>query len=855
METSKTVKSNNLKMVKKVSMTPEKFRKTNYIGKACFSHENYTKYGSFDNWEIASNIINNLPVGENTFDELILPGNKVKPYLDIEYIKEEKPDLLPSDVKTEILTRLVEIFKDDFNFSLSKNDIYISECHRKKKDQYKYSFHVVVSTTPTIVFEDTNKASFVALKLKDTFRYDDDIIDTGVYKKTQNFRLIGHCKQGEMKPFKLCDHGEELNNKTILTNIDTHSIVLKIPEQHDTLIKNIKNKNNFNLENISQTQINYIIEKVKNELHETAELDKIDTGGYFQFNYTDRYESCFCHKTKITHERIGFFVYIHDFTLYAGCHSGNCSKNNKKIIIPFGILEDTKDYTFFEKVSYDNIFNFDPFFVFKCVDDDAFGISNLFQKMYLEPKRIKWVSGGTKNGITYFWDGNVWMEDDFSYVSRLLVATTVRLLKDTLSTINSNDDVITLSDFDLDREDDPITVNIEKLDKTISNLNSGRIVNNVLKFFQPLTRDLSFLSIKDHHPHFLSCKNGMVDLISGELRPAVPADNITKTIDIAYNPDIFYEPFDNFLKEITSDLNGERPDVYNYLKWCIGYSLQGNPCKKIFIVLYGPHGFNGKSLCLNTISGVLEYYSETMDKSVVLETPKKTAGSHSTELMQLEHARFGILSDTHEDAVLDDGMVKQLTGITDKISAREIYGKQKEFTPKFVPWINTNHPIRINLTDKAMYERFVLIPFELSFVDNPVQDFERKNNPNMANDFLNNKQGILSWLIKASMFYNQNKNMNPPQQILDAKDNYNKLVNPYINFTFTRFIKNESAKIAKGQFLSYYKDYCKENNIKFISKTSEKEFDKYIQIEFSGAHKYYKGFQFIDEEPEDELEM
>ena len=855
MEITKQTRSNNLRLAKKVCMEPKKFKKTEYINKACFSTDNYSKYGCFESWETAINILNNLPQNENNYNELLLPGNKVKPYLDIEYLKNENPDLHPNDVKTEVMDRLINIFKDEFKYSLRKSDIFFSECHRKKKEDYKYSFHVVISTKPTIVFETTNKASFVAHKLRENFRYNENIIDIGVYKKVQNFRLVGHCKPGENVPFRQCDNGDETIGETIVSNVDLHSIILEAPEQQDFLVHNLKNKGNYDLDNISDENYNLIMEKVKCELHETSYLEKIDTNGFLQFNYTDRNEPCFIHKNNnVFHEQLGFFVYIYNNLLYAGCHSGNCSKeNNKKQIVQIGKIEqiDT-DYNFFEKVDYGNQFSFDPVFVFRCVKDEAYGISNLFEKMYLQPQRIKWVND-KKNGTTYFWDGNIWTEDDFSYVSRLLTATVVNLLRKTIQSIYENEDIVTVNGEQ--EENNSVTDDVLLTEKMIVNLNSGRIINNVLKFFQPLTRDTQFLSIKDQHPHFLSCKNGMVNLYTGELRKAVPADNITKTINIEYNQDVTNEDFDQFVREITSSINGEREEVYNYLRWLIGYAVQGDPCKKMFIILHGIHGFNGKSLLMNTISGILGYYSSPMDESVVLESGKKTGGSHSTEIVQLEYARLGILSDVKEGAALDDGMVKKLTGITDVLSVREIYGKQREFNPKLVPFINSNHPIAMNLTDKALYERLVVIFFELSFVDNPKLIYERKNDQNLDNKFNKNKQGILSWIVECSIYYNKNREMQIPEELLKAKDEYNNLVNPYVNFISTRLSECSEEqketgmdKIPKSVFLGYYKDYCRENNIKYTSRIAEKEFDKIVTFTKINQQKYYLGYYYIKED-------
>jgi phage/plasmid-associated DNA primase len=197
--------------------------------------------------------------------------------------------------------------------------------------------------------------------------------------------------------------------------------------------------------------------------------------------------------------------------------------------------------------------------------------------------------------------------------------------------------------------------------------------------------------------------------------------------------------------------------------------------------------------------------------------------------------------------------MKQLTGITDKLSVREIFGKQKEFVPVFVPFISTNHPIKINLTDKAMYERLVLIPFVLSFVDNPTQEYERKNDSTLADKFKRNKEGILKWLIEASIYYNENQNKPIPKCVNDAKDRYNKQVNPYLDFIdkYFELSEKETDKIKRTDFLGLYKDYLRENNVKYGARIAEREFDKIVKFSKINNCKYYTHIKYINEdEPE-----
>jgi len=849
-----TTPTNNFNIIKKQLLDPAKFRLTDYHKKACFS-ENCRKYGFVDTWDIALNLLNNLPENKNVFNELIMDTSIVKPYLDVEWIKQDFPTYNPDNVKLKIKKCIIYIFKKEFDKQLVDNDIYFAKCHRQKGDSYKYSFHVIISThSPMLVFKNANYASILAFKVRslmhkyindsyelvDTdknefidYKFDSSLIDTGVYKKTQNMRLPGHCKsnEGVMFPILIDENSDIL--EYIITNIDRTYEFLDVPEQRDFLYKEIKNLRKIDLmENDTERKI--ILDKVKT-IHPSAYFEKQDSSGFLQFNYKDRSEPCFIHPDKkVFHEKIGFFAYVHENLICVGCHSGNCVDNstNTKSKIVLGSISASKNLTY-EKVDFNNTFDIDHNFIKECVQNGAIGISSLFERMYLEPKRIKWVNE-TKMGISYFWDGKIWQEDDYSFIERLLVTTCVRVLRSFEEIYKKNNELKSKESEDL----------LETCANMVCKLNNGTIIKNVLNFFKPLIRDVDFLKIKNVHPHMLSCKNGMVDLLTGELRCSRPDDNITKSLEIVYDENADYTHFDNFIKQITSDEEGEVPELYDFFKWCIGYSIQGNPKKKLFLILYGPHGFNGKSLVMNTIKDVLEYYATSMDNSVVLDNgSKKTAGSHSTELMQLENCRIGLLSDTKEDANIDDGRMKQLTGITDKISAREIFGKQKEFTPTFVPFISTNYPIQVNLSDQAMYERLILFPFVLSFVDNPTKKYERMSDSSLADKFKNNKEGVLKWIVDASIYYNNNQNKQPPEVIIQAKDKYNKQVNTYIDFIDTTFDITESNDdiVNKSELIELYKTYMFKNGMANKCKpiNAKREFDKILKTNSSKNNKYY----------------
>lgn len=867
------LKKENLKIMRSTLTTPEKFSKkyTNFSGRACFAYD-YSQYGSFENWEIALSILNNLPTENMLCNELIMNNVKVKPYFDIEYIENEYPKLDLDSLKMAIKDHLVYIFKEELNIIIEYHNVLFASCHRDIPNEgRKISFHVIINSK--YVFDCAKDAKFIGkllnklLNEKTLSKVENstgkDIVDLSVYKSKQMIRMVKHCKTKDIKSPFIIENGSPID--FCITNISEDYIVLQIEEQSDLLYNQIKNIQKIDL--IHEPHIQDEINEKVLQYHPSAFSGRQDAKGFFQFNYSDRREKCFTSDdlNPRYHDKIGFFAYFtKENQLTLGCHSSRCCNNeDKKCIITVGskgsnIKKEYKPVSLDEK-NFDDITERD---IRNAIYNSAYGMSTLFCKMYQNPNRIKWIDEG-RNGTSYFWNGNKWECDERAFLEHLSVKTLVYVLRNMNNQLDS-----------FDKTENPeifsnITFTEEEIGlskKIISKLNDGTLHSNILKFAKPIINDSEFSQKKDINPYLLSCKNGMVNLITGELRPAVPDDNITKTLETSYDVNADSSLFERFVREITSSEQGPDNDVYNYFKWLLGYALQGNPIEKKFIILYGPHGNNGKSLVMSTINNVLEHYSVTMDKSVILEGPKKTSGSHSTELAALENARYGILNDTSKDDSINDGQIKQITGVTDKLSIREIFGKQKEIQPVFVPFVSSNYAIKMNLTDKAMYERLIIIPFSLRFIPDPKASYERSIDNTLPEKLEKNKAGTLKWLVEASIYYHQNKTMPVPDRVRIEKEKYNIEVNMYLSFIENNFIKssNEKHYVTKTDLIEMYKVYCKENDSKCSAKEAEKQFDEMLQftkvdskgkISIKGRTKVYTHIISKEEQQESDDEL
>jgi putative DNA primase/helicase len=147
-------------------------------------------------------------------------------------------------------------------------------------------------------------------------------------------------------------------------------------------------------------------------------------------------------------------------------------------------------------------------------------------------------------------------------------------------------------------------------------------------------------SIWNPDPLLLGTPGGTVDLRTGILRPADPADRITKLVAVTPSFQANCPTWIAFLRQST----GSDEELVRFLQQFCGYSLTGITREHALLFIYGPGG-NGKSVYLNTISGVLGDYATTAS----METFTASAGDrHPTDLAMLLGARLVSASETEE---------------------------------------------------------------------------------------------------------------------------------------------------------------------------------------------------------------
>jgi putative DNA primase/helicase len=240
----------------------------------------------------------------------------------------------------------------------------------------------------------------------------------------------------------------------------------------------------------------------------------------------------------------------------------------------------------------------------------------------------------------------------------------------------------------------------------------------------------------------------------------------------------------------------------------MGYATTGQTIEAVLPILHGAGG-NGKTVFLQTIADTLgPELSGPVEAELLLENRfHKPSGGPSSDLIHLRGRRLTWLSETNENRRLNAGKAKLLTG-ADYITGRAPHAvRQITFKPTHKIFLLTNHRPKADAHDAALWRRVLLIPFELSFVVNPQKPNERKADLNLAEKLRNERPGILAWLVKGCLEWQQ-QGLNPPESVLAATADYRNSEDTVKIFLAERCIEDKTSHVRAGVLYAAYKAWA-----------------------------------------------
>lgn len=369
------------------------------------------------------------------------------------------------------------------------------------------------------------------------------------------------------------------------------------------------------------------------------------------------------------------------------------------------------------------------------------------------------------------WDGTCWVKDQTGEIMRR-AKKTARTIYDEAAQCTNDD-------------------RRQKLAKFAAASESARALEAMVK----LAKSALPVTVEQLNKNLwlLNCKNGTVDLRTGELREHRQADLITTVCPTAYEPG---EPtlWLKFLSDILS------PDLIDFIQRLMGASLVGEVRDEIFPVLFGT-GSNGKSVLTTTWMGVLGDDLACAAPRDLLQTSRTK--QHPTEIALFYGKRLVTVSETEDGCRLSEALVKHLTG-RDKLTARWMHGDFWAFEPSHTLVLSTNYRPVVVGTDHAIWRRLRLVPFNVCIADD-------KQDRELSAKLKAEYPQILAWAVQGCLAW-QERGLAAPTDIADATADYKLDSDPFARFVAECLVVDDTAKVSRHDVANAYAVWAADND-------------------------------------------
>ena len=309
---------------------------------------------------------------------------------------------------------------------------------------------------------------------------------------------------------------------------------------------------------------------------------------------------------------------------------------------------------------------------------------------------------------------------------------------------------------------------------------------------------------------YIAFRNGVLDIVTGQMQPFSPDLVITNQIPWDYNPEAYSELADDTLNKLAC---GDQP-IRALLEECIGYCFyRRNELGKAFI-LTGDKS-NGKSTFLDCVKAILG------DGNISALDLKELGDRFSTSMM------FGKLANIGDDIGDDFLQGSQVATFKKVVTGNRIKAERKgqdpfEFNPYVKLLFSANDIPRMKDKTGAVLRRLVIIPFNARFTKYlPSGEIDPDYNPYIKYQLV--EQSSVEYLIRVGVEglkrIIENNEFTKSEKVTEQIDEYENENNPikaFIDDCGVEMIENEpTADVYKR-----YQVFCAENMMQPMAHTT-----------------------------------
>lgn len=304
----------------------------------------------------------------------------------------------------------------------------------------------------------------------------------------------------------------------------------------------------------------------------------------------------------------------------------------------------------------------------------------------------------------------------------------------------------------------------------------------------------------DDVPPTIRVKRARVKVLPGHRRE----DLISEIVPVAYDRRAACPKWLAFLQEFQPD-----PAVRKLVQVAYGIGLLGLTVQKLFFH-YG-NGANGKSVAMEVICRVLGEAAVTLPSSSFFG-PNGQAGAASPDIARLYGRRLLRVKELPKDEPLKEDLVKELTG-GETMTGRDLFAGYFDFQPLFVAHMSGNNYPKITGTDNGIWRRMTVILWPKTLEDARQRDFEE-----VVLEFMNERAGILNWLIEGALIYLA-EGLQIPESVRHETQKYRDEMDQTAAFVAAHIRPQPGNEVTARDLYNAYAAWASGNSVKPISET------------------------------------
>lgn len=361
---------------------------------------------------------------------------------------------------------------------------------------------------------------------------------------------------------------------------------------------------------------------------------------------------------------------------------------------------------------------------------------------------------------------------------------------------------------------------IDQIKKMVAKCKQSPFKTNVMKEACEVFYDKRFREKLDTNSSLFPFKNGVYDLSLNIFRAGRPEDFISKCAPINYREfretDVEVQQVYDFFLKVFPDKS-----VRTYFMDVSSDIFYGGNSKK-HVYFWTGEGDNAKSVTQSLFEKMLGKLAIKFNTTVI--TGKKVqSGSANPELARAGGGvRLAVLEEPNDDEMVNGGIMKNLSG-NDSYYARDLFEKGKEgreITPMFKIFFICNKLPKIRGSDKAVWNRIRVIPFESTFCrdDDPApESFEeqlRQKRFPMDNNFNKKIPGMLeafAWVLLEHRKKTMHKTQIEPEKVRVATAIYRRQNDIYRQFVEECITESKESILNLNVLYTTFKEWFRDS--------------------------------------------